>query len=134
MVPEIRLTDVMGQSLTSEKLRGKVLILDIWATYCPPCRLEIPGFVRLQKQYGPKGLQVVGLSVDDGPEVVREFMAELNINYPIAMATRELIEALGGADVIPTTFIVDRSGRIVERHVGYVDSGTFEEQIASLLE
>lgn len=131
--PNFELTDLEGRPLSLEQLKGKVVIVDFWATWCPPCRLEIPGFVRLQEEYGPKGLQIVGLSMDDGPEVVREFMAQMKINYPVAIVGADIAKAFGGIEAIPTTFVIDRQGRIVSRHVGYVDAGTFQEEITSLL-
>jgi peroxiredoxin len=131
--PNFELTDLDGRPVSLEQLKGKVVIVDFWATNCPPCRLEIPGFIRLQKEFGPKGLQIVGLSLDEAPEVVRHYMAQMKINYPIAMTNPGVVKAFGPIDAIPTTFVIDRQGRIVSRHVGYVDSGTFQDEITPLL-
>ena len=95
---------------------------------------KIPHFVELQKQYGDKGLTVIGVSLDEqGPEVVKKFVKRLGVNYPIVMANEKVVEAYGGIDAIPTTFVIDRQGRIVSRHMGYDDKTVFEKEIQSLL-
>ena len=114
--------------------RGKVLILDFWATWCIPCRVEIPHFVELQKQYGDEGLRVIGVSLDEqGPDVVKNFVKRLDVNYPIVIGNEKVAEAYGGIDAIPTTFVIDRQGRFVSRQMGYNDKETFEKEIQSLL-
>ncbi|MGC9452832.1 MAG: TlpA family protein disulfide reductase [Oceanipulchritudo sp.] len=123
-----------GKQLSAESLAGKVVLVDFWATWCPPCRKEIPGFVELQEAYGDSGLVIVGVSLDrDGPPVVNSFAREYGIQYPLAMADQSILEAFGGIEALPTTFLIDRNGRIVSRHVGYVDKQVFETAIQSLL-
>lgn len=138
--PTFTLQDAQGQSVSLSDYRGKVIILDFWATWCPPCRQEIPHFIELQKQYGGQGLQVVGVSVDQkGWEVVRPFIASAEINYPVLMYTeavynayQELIpEDMRGG--IPFTFILDMQGKVVTQFVGYRDKAVFEEVIKPLL-
>jgi thiol-disulfide isomerase/thioredoxin len=132
--PEWKLTDLNGKLVKFSDFRGKVLILDFWATWCAPCRVEIPHFVELQKQYGDKGLTVIGVSLDEqGSELVKKFVKRLGVNYPIVMGNEKVVQAYGGIDAIPTTFVIDRQGRIVSRHTGYDDKTVFEKEIQSLL-
>lgn len=127
------LKNLDGKKVRLCDFRGKVVILDFWATWCMPCRLEIPYFVELQKQYGDKGLAVVGVSLDEqGPQVVRKFIKEFGVNFPIAIGNEKIAEAYGGIEGIPTTFVIDRHGRIVRAYVGYNDKSVFEKEIQSL--
>jgi thiol-disulfide isomerase/thioredoxin len=132
--PDWELKNLDGKTVKLSEFRGKVVILDFWAKWCVPCRVEIPHFVELQKQYGHKGLTVIGVSLDEqGPEVVKKFVKQLGVNYPIVIGNEKVAEAYSGIDAIPTTFLIDRQGRIVTRHMGYTDKGTFEEEIQPLL-
>lgn len=132
--PDWELPDLNGKMIKSSDFRGHVLMLDFWATWCAPCRVEIPHFVELQKQYGDKGLTVVGVSLDEqGTEIVKKFVKKYGVNYPIVMGNEKISEAYGGIDAIPTTFVIDRQGRIVSRHMGYDDKAAFEKEIQSLL-
>jgi thiol-disulfide isomerase/thioredoxin len=132
--PDWKLADLNGKIVNFSDFRGRVLILDFWATWCGPCRIEIPHFVELQKQYGNKGLTVIGVSLDEqGPEVVKQFVKQLGVNYPIVIGNEKVAEAYGGIDGIPTTFVIDRQGRIVSQHIGYNDKATFEKEVQSVL-
>ncbi len=132
--PAWELRKVDGSLIKSRDLDGKVVILDFWATWCPPCRKEIPGFVELQKEYSDKGLVVVGVSLDEGsPEAVKAFIRQFGINYPIVMGTPEVVAAFGGVEGLPTTFILDRQGKIAGKHVGYAPKAVFEDTIKKLL-
>ena len=132
--PEWKLTDLNGKLVKLSDFRGKVLILDFWATWCAACRVEIPHFVELQKQYGNKGLTVIGVSLDEQcPEVVKKFVKQFGVNYPIVTGNEKVAEAYGGIEGIPTTFVIDREGRIVGSHIGYNDKAIFEKEIQSLL-
>lgn len=134
LAPAWELRDVEGKPVSSAQFRGKVVILDFWATWCPPCQAEIPGFVDLQKTYGEKGLVIVGVSLDrTGPAAVKEFMQRFHMNYPVVMGDRTIVEAFGGIEGLPTAFIIDREGRLVKMHVGYAASQVFEDEIKPLL-
>ena len=132
--PDWQLNDLNGKTVKFSDFRGKVVILDFWATWCAPCRVEIPNFIELQKQYGDKGLRVVGVSLDEqGPDVVKKFAKQFGVTYPIVIGNQKVADAYGGIDAIPTTFVVDRKGRIVSWHMGYDDKAAFEKEIQSLL-
>jgi thiol-disulfide isomerase/thioredoxin len=131
--PGWELKDLDGQLVKSSDFLGKVVILDFWATWCAPCKAEIPGFIALQKQYGDQGLVVIGVSLDDqGPAVVKRFMADLQMNYRVVLGDVVLMQAFGGT-AIPTTVIINRAGKIVARHVGFTPRETFEKEIQPLL-
>lgn len=132
--PAWELKGVDGKPVKSSDFAGKVVILDFWATWCGPCRMEIPGFIELQKQYADKGLVVVGVSLDqDGASVVKSFMDKMGINYPVVLGDETIVNAFGGVEGIPTTFIIDRNGQIVGKHVGYAAKAEFESEIKHLL-
>lgn len=123
-----------GSILDSASLRGRVIVFNFWATWCPPCRQEIPGLVALEREYGPRGLTVVGASLDqDGVEAVRKFVQAQSINYPVGLGDETLVDAFGGVESIPTTFIIDRGGRVVTRLVGFETKEVLEKAILALL-
>ncbi len=131
--PVLNLTLVDSKSLPS--LAGKVVLVDFWATWCPPCRQMIPGLIELQKTYGERGFTVVGLSTDQGEAgTVLKFMERVGINYPVALADGQLAQAFGGIEYLPTSFLIDRAGRIVSRHVGYMSKSELEAQLKPLLD
>lgn len=131
--PNFSLTDIFGQKVSLEDYRGKVVMVDFWATWCGPCRMEIPGFIQLQKKYGPEGFQIIGLSMDDDPQPVREFYKQFGMNYPVAMGNAKIGELYGGIIGLPTTFLIGRDGHIYDKVPGAVDAARFEEEIKTLL-
>lgn len=132
--PDWQLHDLIGKTVKSSSFRGKVVVLNFWATWCAPCRVEMPQFIELQKQYGDKGLALIGVSLDEqGSEAVKKFVKQLGVNYPIVMGNQKVVEAYGGIVAVPTTFVIDRQGRVVSRHIGYDDKAIFEKEIQSLL-
>ena len=127
---------VGGDRLNSADLAGKIVVIDFWATWCPPCRAEIPDYVELQEAFGDKGVVFVGVSLDQGAGAdakVQKFIEEYRVNYPIVMGDMEIVEAFGGIVSIPTTFLIDREGQIVRKKVGYKPKSFFEDILNELL-
>jgi thiol-disulfide isomerase/thioredoxin len=125
-IPDFSLTDLNGRVVNSADLRGKVVLMNFWATWCPPCRAEIPDLIKLQEKYRDQ-LVVVGVSEDEGPiDPVRAFVAEQRMNYPVAMTTPELRKIFRGVTALPTTFVIDREGKIAQKHVGLLNAQTTE--------
>ncbi len=132
--PDFALQDAKGQTVHLSDFEGKLIILNFWATWCGPCRTEIPGFVRLYSTYRDKGLVIVGVSVDqNGWQVVKPFINQFKINYPVLMANQQVVMDYGGIQAIPTTFIINQQGEIVERIVGLRPETYFENRIQQLL-
>ena len=131
---EFSLTDLDGKPLSLSDYRGKVVLLDFWATWCVPCRAEIPHFVEFQNKYREQGLQVVGISMDDGANPVRQFYQQFKMNYPVALGTDKVAEAYGGVLGLPVTFLIGRDGRIAAKYVGETQMPAMEQEIHSLLQ
>ena len=110
------------------------MLLDFWATWCDPCREEIPHFVELQKQYGDRGLQIIGVSMDDGPEPVRDFYKHFQMNYPVVMGNAKIGELYGGVLGLPIAILIGRDGRIYTKHIGATSAAAFEKEIVGLLQ
>ncbi|HUR33321.1 MAG TPA: TlpA disulfide reductase family protein [Vicinamibacterales bacterium] len=126
-VPAFTVTDLDGKTIAFADLRGKVVLVNYWATWCPPCRAEIPDLVKLQEKYRDK-LVVIGVSEDEdaSPQEVKAFGVEQKMNYPIVMATPELSKIFKGVTALPTTFVIDPEGKIRQRHVGMLRADTTE--------
>ncbi|MGA7295151.1 MAG: TlpA disulfide reductase family protein [Terriglobales bacterium] len=133
LAPDFSLPDLSGQKLTLSSYRGKVVLLDFWATWCDPCRDEIPRFVDLQNKYGAQGLQIIGVSMDDGPEPVREFYQRYKMNYPVVMGDAKTGELYGGILGLPIAFLIGRDGRIIKKHIGATNISILETEITDLL-
>jgi thiol-disulfide isomerase/thioredoxin len=131
-----RYADLQGGTPTLEQWRGRVLVVNFWATWCAPCREEIPAFVRLQERHGSRGLQFVGIAFDQ-PDKVAEFAREFRVNYPLVLGgldTMELMRQAGNrAGVLPYTLVIDRQGRVVSREPGGVKEGKLEDLVRPLL-
>jgi thiol-disulfide isomerase/thioredoxin len=131
--PDFTVQDLEGKPLSPVAFRGKVILLTFWATWCGPCRAEVPDLIALQNRYQDK-LQVIGLSVDEGPVAqVRRFVEARQINYPVAIVPDDLQEKFGEVHGLPTTFLLDTSGRIVQKHVGLRNPQLYELEIRALL-
>ena len=133
LAPAFSLKDTAGHPLQLSDYRGKVVVLDFWATWCEPCKQEIPHLIDLQNRYGAQGLQVVGISMDDSEDPVRAFQQQYKMNYPIAVGNEHLADQYGGVLGLPITFVIDKQGQIVARHIGATASTVFEEEIKRLL-
>ena len=130
--PAFRLQSISGQTVSLSDFRGKVVILDFWATWCPPCRREIPDFINLQSRYQSKGLQIVGIALDE-PDKVKSFAQQNGMNYPVLLGTDNIAAVYGGIEGIPTTFVLDRNGNISGKFEGFKTKEDFEAEINKLL-
>jgi thiol-disulfide isomerase/thioredoxin len=133
-VPVVALRDLSGNTIASKNWRGMVVIVNFWATWCPPCRAEIPALISLQQKYAGR-LQIIGVSQDEGEgasDLVKQFAAGHQMNYPIVMMTPELDRAFPDVHALPTSYVLDRESRIVQRHVGLLDAGLAEQETRAL--
>ena len=124
-----------GEPISLEGLRGQVVLVNFWATWCPPCRFEMPGFQRVYEDRKDQGFVILGISTDQaGERVVREFLAERGITYPVTMATGQVIRAFGGVSAYPTSFLIDREGRIRQEVKGIFAEPALRMAVDNLLE
>ena len=132
--PDWTLPDLAGGSVSFAQFKGKVVVVDFWATWCGPCVKEIPGYIALREKYGKDGLVIIGISLDRrGPESVMKFVAKHGMNYTVLMGDAAVVEAFGNFDAIPTTFIIDRAGKIRERKTGAMPAADFEKLVLQYL-
>ena len=133
-ISDFRVTTLDGRSIQLSALRGKVVIVDFWATWCPPCIEELPHFKELYTQYKGKGFEMIGIALDEGGSgAVKSFVKEHGVTYSIAMGTPDLIQNFSGILGIPTTFIIDKNGMIAHKLIGYQEKQVFEQEIQRLL-
>ena len=133
--PEFALKDADGKTVRLEDYKGKVVLLDFFATWCGPCKIEIPWFMEWERKHKDKGFSVLGVSMDDeGWEVVKPFLAELGVNYRVVIGNDSTAQLYGGVDALPTTFLIDRNGKIASVHVGLASRKDFEDGIEQLLQ
>ena len=127
--------DIQGKSLALSDYKGKVVLLDFWATWCPPCRKEIPGFIEMYNSYRSRGFVVIGVSMDDSTSDIKKFAKRYKMNYPILLgAGRDDLEPAFGQLPLPTAFVIGRDGRICAKHDGLTPKEDFEREIVPLLE
>ena len=133
--PDFALRDVNGQMVQLSALKGKVVLLNFWATWCGPCKAEIPWFVEFERRYKDRGFAVVGVSMDeDGWAAVRPYVEGHKMNYRVVVGDSPLAQKYGGIDSLPETLVIGRDGTILFRHVGLVSKGDYESEIEKLLE
>jgi peroxiredoxin len=127
--------DIQGKSFALSDYKGKVVLLDFWATWCPPCRKEIPGFIEMYNSYRSRGFVVIGVSMDDSTSDIKKFAKRYKMNYPILLgAGRNDLEPAFGQLPLPTAFVIGRDGRICAKHDGLTPKEDFEREIVPLLE
>ena len=133
--PDFRVTTLDGSTVTPDSLHGKVVLLNFWATWCPPCRVEMPGFQDVYDEHRDDGFVVLGVSTDRaGRAPVLEFLREKGITYPVAMANGRTVEAYGGVRVLPTSFLIDREGRIRHEVRGFFAEVALRQAVRRLLD
>ena len=132
---DFTLKDVNGADVRLSDYKGKVILIDFWATWCGPCKIEIPWFVELQNKYGKDGLQAIGISVDDTVEKLKPYVLDLKMNYPVlqGLGHDDIQDAYGPLWGIPVTVVISRDGRICTKHIGFSAKESFEKEIKSLL-
>jgi cytochrome c biogenesis protein CcmG/thiol:disulfide interchange protein DsbE len=132
--PDFTLQDASGAQVKLSQLRGKVVLLNFWATWCGPCQLEIPWFVEFEQQFRSNGLEVVGISMDeDGWKVVKPFVSEKKINYRVLLGNDSIGQLYGGVENLPTTYLIDRDGKVAFVHVGLAGKNEYRDEIEKLL-
>ena len=131
--PGFRLNDLDGKPLSLDEAKGKIVLLNFWATWCGPCRAEVPDLVDLQKRYADK-LEIIALvTEEDDADQVRRFVLRSGINYRVAIASDDIVEAYGGIAALPTSFVIDARGRVVQKHVGLNDPTLYERELKAML-
>jgi thiol-disulfide isomerase/thioredoxin len=134
LAADFNLQALDGNTVHLSDFRGKAVLLNFWATWCQPCKIEMPWFVELQKQYGPEGLQVLGIAMDDaGPEDVAKFARDVGVNYPVLIGKEAVGDAYGGVQFLPETFYIGRDGRVVDRVFGLKSKSEIEDDIKKAL-
>jgi cytochrome c biogenesis protein CcmG/thiol:disulfide interchange protein DsbE len=132
--PEFELKDLQGKSIRLSDYQGKVVLLNFWATWCPPCKEEMPWFVDLQQRYGAQGLQVIGIAMDDADQkTVGSFAQRLGVNYPVLLGKESVADAYGNVQFLPDTFYIGRDGKILRHVQGLIDRKSIEEEVKQAL-
>ena len=133
--PDFALKDADGRVVRLADFKGKVVLLNFWATWCDPCRIEIPWFVEFERRHKAQGFAVVGVSMDeDGWQAVKPFVSETGINYRVLLGDDKTAQLFGGIDSLPTSFVIDREGRIAAVHIGLVSKSRYEHDLEQLFQ
>lgn len=130
--PEFKLSDINGKQVSLSDFKGKAIILDFFASWCPPCRQEVPDFIELQKTYGGQGLAIIGVALVSADDA-KNFAEEFGINYPVLVDDAKVSSLYGPIRSIPTTFIIDKEGKIIKMYIGFRAKNVFEADIKELL-
>jgi len=134
VAPDFDLQTLDGGNLRLSSLRGKAVLLNFWATWCGPCKIEMPWFVQLQKEYGPQGFQIIGVAMDDAStDDIAKFAKDMDVNYPILLGKEAVGLSYGGVNVLPTTFFLDRDGKVIAREFGLQSRSVFVDHIKEAL-
>jgi thiol-disulfide isomerase/thioredoxin len=132
--PDFTLQSLDGKTVRLSDFRGKPVVLNFWATWCGPCKIEMPWFVDLQKEYGPAGLQFLGVAMDDAStKDIAEFAESMKVNYPILIGKESVGDDYGGVQFLPETFYIDRNGKVVDKAFGLKGRGEIEDAIKKIL-
>ncbi|HKF21122.1 MAG TPA: redoxin domain-containing protein [Candidatus Angelobacter sp.] len=131
----LKVVDGKGQTMQLSSLQGKAVLVNFWATWCEPCKIEMPWLAELQKKYGPEGLQIIGVAVDDsGEKNISGFARKLGVNYPVLQGTEKVADMYGGVEGLPMSFFIDRSGKVSDKILGLVSESVIEDAIKKSLE
>lgn len=134
VAPEFALEALDGKTVRLSDFRGKAVLVNFWATWCQPCKIEMPWFEEMQKQYGPGGFQVLGIAMDDASkEDIARFAKDMGVNYPILIGKEAVGDAYGGVQFLPSTFFVDRDGKVVDRIFGLKSRSEIEDSIKAAM-
>jgi len=131
---KLSLQDPQGRTIRLGDFKGQVRLIDVWATWCGPCRMIIPHLNRLSERYRGQGLAVIGVSVDENPADVVEFTKNSPFKYPVGMMNREFVKLLGDPDAVPTSYLIDRGGHLRRKFIGFVDPATIEREVRRYLD
>lgn len=132
--PGFELLNISGDKVSLTAFEGKAVVINFFATWCPPCRTEIPFFVKVYNQFRSQGFEIIGIALDsDAKEVLPGFIDEHNITYSVAIGTQDIITKYGGVQSVPTTFFINRSGEITNVHMGFIDEETFKKEAEKIL-
>jgi thiol-disulfide isomerase/thioredoxin len=134
VAPDFSLESLEGKSMRLSDLRGKAVLLNFWATWCGPCKIEMPWFVDLQKEYGTQGLQIVGVAMDEASkEDIAKFAKDMGVNYPILIGKEAVGDAYGGVPALPESFFIGRDGKVVDKIIGLKGKSEIEDSIKKAL-
>ncbi|HYP06398.1 MAG TPA: TlpA disulfide reductase family protein [Bryobacteraceae bacterium] len=132
---EFALKDVEGRTVTLADYKGKVVLLNFWATSCGPCKVEIPWFIEFEQKYKDRGFAVLGVAMDEeGLEVVKPYLERAKVNYRVVVGNESVANQYGGIDALPTSFVLDKDGRIAATHIGLISKSDYENEISQLLD
>jgi len=132
--PDFTLQSLDGKTLRLSDFRGKAVVLNFWATWCEPCKIEMPWFVDLQKKYASEGLQILGVAMDDAsPQEIEKFAKQMEVNYPVMVGKDSVGDAYGGVQFLPATFYIGRDGKVIERVFGIKGRGEIEDAVKKAL-